>query len=1414
MNASATANNLFAAYWAQQQGGSTPPVLLDWLCFTAEEDGSSVALSTTGSPTSTPVLQTSSNGVNWASYTIGSTITLAEQGDKVYFKGDNAVFSTSVDDYYKFSMTGQVAASGNVMSLVDSSCQQTTVAQYMFRGLFAGCSALTTPPDLPAITVAKECYRSMFSECTSLTEAPELPAMSLVNSCYYRMFYGCTALTSAPELPATTLGQACYYGMFSGCTALVNPPTEIPANNLTYQACREMFYGCSAMTHPPRILATQHGGTTACREMFRNCTSLVEAVVPPALTLSNYCYQYMYRGCSSLTVAPELPATHLATSCYDSMFMGCTGLVTGPAAISVESIPSQACWDMFLGCTHLVNAPALPATTVGSSGYKTMFKNCSSLQGPVVIRATSLSTDSLNGMLEGTSSLHEIQVAFTDWGNPLVSTDWVKNTAATGKFICPSALDTTEGISQVPVGWTVETLDTLPVGFTRIDATHRSNSYIDTGLLTDSTDEWIITCRRTGKLGNYPIIGGGNTKTDSNMTLWLNNQTNLVEFTFGDGGSNAYKVTTTAYNVSEFHTYRMKLSTGEAWLDGNYIGQSSSLSSVPNPKKLVLYGCWRGSANFSSFDGALAEAIIIRDGVEVRHFVPCIRNSDKRTGLLDLCGSSSPSTGTPFYASADGGASTPWISYDVTAGVDAVQDALAYGFKIITREYPAAVDWGDGSTDTVAANTTTTVSHTYAEPGSYTVGIDAPYASDLLQLTGGSNYEYRDRLTGIMSYTADYVPDSLCRYASRLTCPVDVFRDVTYIGSYAFNGCSSLSWKTLPDNIDQVSYMAFNDCTSLALAALPPGVLSISQSAFNGCPGVCLGSLPPGVSSIGGSAFRNCTSLHLSELPSGLTYIDSNVFNGCTSLVLLSLPVDVTSIGGDAFRGCSGITFKSLPSGLTTIGSAAFLGCTGLKLASLPSGVTSISSDTFNGCTGLEQMTLPNGITEIGAAAFSGCTNLILTSLPSALTTINHHAFYNCTKIEMSALPSSVTSIGNDAFHDCESLRLASLPAGLTGLLDDGTFSGCTNITLDSVPSGVTGINFMSFTNCVSITSMTLPEGVLEIQGFAFSGCRHMEIVRLPASLTRIGGSAFIYCYDLSEVVILAGSQLTTIEGEAFRACRSLKRFTVPASVTSIGNGVFWGTDALRHVIVWQNRGALTSNEPWGATNALIAYNDVCRLRSGDIYAWIDDYIVMHIPNSSSGPNLNLGRTPMDDMALDIVFRIRTAGPAIILGAKGQSDQNPAIEIGSGGQDNCLFVAVNGVVTYAQDGSDRLTLSEHDYRSVRVQLSTAYNNGSPAYTVIFHDLDNSKEYSTADVPYPSLSGVTRTMYLCGYNQQESMAGDIGFGTVNIKEQGSDTIALYGAQSTTSTTVNGYIEWEGCSFMPIDTSNGTTVTIDQ
>ena len=72
------------------------PVASDALCFTAEEAGSTVKLTKNGSDP-TVNLQTSTDGSSWTPYTVEDTITLANEGDKVYFKavGSNSAMGSS-----------------------------------------------------------------------------------------------------------------------------------------------------------------------------------------------------------------------------------------------------------------------------------------------------------------------------------------------------------------------------------------------------------------------------------------------------------------------------------------------------------------------------------------------------------------------------------------------------------------------------------------------------------------------------------------------------------------------------------------------------------------------------------------------------------------------------------------------------------------------------------------------------------------------------------------------------------------------------------------------------------------------------------------------------------------------------------------------------------------------------------------------------------------------------------------------------------------------------------------------------------------------------------------------------------------------------------------------------------------------
>lgn len=115
-------------------------------------------------------------------------------------------------------MTGQIAASGNIQTLLKADGSRTDVPAYCYRRMFYGCTSLTTAPTLPATTLSTNCYVGMFELCSSLTTAPELPATTLFWGCYSSMFVKCTALTSAPDLPATTLDKYCYDSMFRSCT--------------------------------------------------------------------------------------------------------------------------------------------------------------------------------------------------------------------------------------------------------------------------------------------------------------------------------------------------------------------------------------------------------------------------------------------------------------------------------------------------------------------------------------------------------------------------------------------------------------------------------------------------------------------------------------------------------------------------------------------------------------------------------------------------------------------------------------------------------------------------------------------------------------------------------------------------------------------------------------------------------------------------------------------------------------------------------------------------------------------------------------------------------------------------------------------------------------------------------------------
>ena len=275
---------------------SAVPYTPEYLCFTAVSAGSTVSMS----GRSLNIEYSIDECATWTTWDY-SSITLTNEGDKVYFRGTNKSGLTLSNingvSYAAFGGSGAVAVSGDFMTLIRYDMLVDYMPTCCFYYLFLNNTSVVSVEKLPSIT-NNYCYSNMFCGCTALTTAPELPATTLADYCYDNIFKGCTALTTAPELPATTLAGGCYKQMFYGCTALTTAP-ELPATTLASECYNSMFRGCTSLTTAPEL---------------------------PATTLTSGCYSSMFYGCTALTTAPELPATTLTSSCYGSMFRGCSNL--------------------------------------------------------------------------------------------------------------------------------------------------------------------------------------------------------------------------------------------------------------------------------------------------------------------------------------------------------------------------------------------------------------------------------------------------------------------------------------------------------------------------------------------------------------------------------------------------------------------------------------------------------------------------------------------------------------------------------------------------------------------------------------------------------------------------------------------------------------------------------------------------------------------------------------------------------------------------------------------------------------------------------------------------------------------------------------------------------------------------------
>ena len=309
---------------------------------------------------------------------------------------------------------------------------------------------------------------------------------------------------------------------------------------------------------------------------------------------------------------------------------------------------------------------------------------------------------------------------------------------------------------------------------------------------------------------------------------------------------------------------------------------------------------------------------------------------------------------------------------------------------------------------------------------------------------------------------------------------------------------------------------------------IPEGVTYIGSYAFSGCSSLTSIIIPEGVTSIGSFAFSGCSSLTSITIPKGVTSIESSAFYGCSSLTTTTIPEGVTSIESSAFSGCSGLTSIAIPEGVTSIGSLAFSGCSSLTSITIPASVTNIEDMAFNNCNNLYQIENKSdlqftiGSTDYGRIAYYA--KVIIDKNGNKTYLDNYDGFIYIDTVEgfrfmqentdssyklIAYLGSEETvtlprTINNQeyAIYRMLGVKNVILPEGMTQI-DDYAFEGCNSLTSITIPNGVTTIGSYVFSACRSLTNITIPESVTSIGYAAFYGCSNLTTITIPDSVTR-----------------------------------------------------------------------------------------------------------------------------------------------------------------------------------------------------------------------------------------------------------------------------------------------------------------------
>ena len=163
-------------------------------------------------------------------------------------------------------------------------------------------------------------------------------------------------------------------------------------------------------------------------------------------------------------------------------------------------------------------------------------------------------------------------------------------------------------------------------------------------------------------------------------------------------------------------------------------------------------------------------------------------------------------------------------------------------------------------------------------------------------IVNSSNQYYRAYDDGILYSLSNGALTSIVHAPMGISGAVSIAEGITDIKSYTFSQRAKITAVTLHDGVTTISAGAFKDCAALSAINLDK-VSYIGSEAFSGCSSLTEITINNG--SVIRGAFTNCTGL--TTLYYDAEELVANVFDGCTNLTIITLGDKVTKLHYGAF---------------------------------------------------------------------------------------------------------------------------------------------------------------------------------------------------------------------------------------------------------------------------------------------------------------------------------------------------------------------------------------------------------------------------------------------------------------------------------------------------------------------------------